>query len=148
MKTIKIQIPDMQSSHDQARVNHAIHTTDGVTINSIRSGEAGVTVGDEEQQKAVVASVEKAGYTIAGIEIETAAAGKTFMFKTNINCSGCVARVTPALDSAAGVCHWDVDTGSKDKILSVHSDGITPGEIMDAVRKSGFSIEIIKPELV
>lgn len=69
--------------------------------------------------------------------------GTTFTFKTNINCSGCVAKVTPALDEANGICHWGVDTTGKDKILTVHSDGITEPEIIKAVKDAGFTIERI-----
>jgi copper chaperone len=47
-----------------------------------------------------------------------------FKFKTNINCNGCVEKVSPFLINADGICHWDVDTANKDKILSVHSEGI------------------------
>jgi hypothetical protein len=31
-------------------------------------------------------------------------------FKTNINCGGCVAKVTPKLNETEGICHWSVDT--------------------------------------
>ncbi|HKO75869.1 MAG TPA: cation transporter [Flavobacterium sp.] len=44
---------------------------------------------------------------------------ETFVFKTNINCGGCVAKVTPVLDTTDGIETWTVDTTNKDKILSV-----------------------------
>lgn len=66
----------------------------------------------------------------------------TFKFKTNINCSGCVALVTPFLNEAEGICHWSVDTENNDKILSVHSLGITEEEVVHAVEKAGFKIEL------
>jgi copper chaperone CopZ len=68
---------------------------------------------------------------------------KTFEFKTNINCDGCKATVSKVLDDAKGICHWDVDTKNKDKILSVHSEGITPEEVMKKVKEAGFSIELL-----
>ena len=68
---------------------------------------------------------------------------KEFQFKTNINCSGCVATVKPHLDKAEGVCHWDVDTTSKGKILSVHSEGITEEEVIQRVQEAGFKIELL-----
>lgn len=67
----------------------------------------------------------------------------TFRFKTNINCSGCVAKVTPALEQAAGICHWTVDTSSADKVLTVHSDGITEAEVINTVNQAGFRIEVL-----
>lgn len=68
---------------------------------------------------------------------------KTLKFKTNINCSGCVAKVTPFLNDADGICHWDVDTVNKDKILSVHSEGITEEEVIKKVQEAGFKIELL-----
>jgi copper chaperone CopZ len=50
---------------------------------------------------------------------------KQFQFKTNINCGGCIASVKPHLDNAEGICHWEVDTANKDKVLTVKSEGIT-----------------------
>lgn len=69
---------------------------------------------------------------------------QVYTFKTNINCSGCVANVTPALNAAEGICHWAVDTENKDKILTVHSEGITENEIISAVKSAGYKIETIK----
>lgn len=37
---------------------------------------------------------------------------ETLQFKTNINCSGCVAKVTPELNETEGIWHWNVDTNS------------------------------------
>jgi copper chaperone len=68
---------------------------------------------------------------------------ESLKFKTNINCGGCVAKVTPALDDAEGVCHWDVDTNSKDKILTVQTEGIMAEKVMETVKNAGFNIEPI-----
>lgn len=71
---------------------------------------------------------------------------KTLKFKTNITCGGCVAKVSLILNNADGICHWDVDTDNKDKILSVHSEGITEEEVMKKVQEAGFKIETLKSE--
>lgn len=68
-------------------------------------------------------------------------------FKTNINCGGCVAKVTPFLNDADGICHWEVDTTNKDKILSVHSEGITEEEVIQKVQEAGFKIETLKTKV-
>lgn len=70
---------------------------------------------------------------------------QNLQFKTNINCGGCVATVKPHLDNADGVCHWDVDTASKEKVLTVKSTGITAQEVIDTVQKAGFKIEPLNP---
>lgn len=66
---------------------------------------------------------------------------KNLQFKTNINCGGCVASVKPHLDNADGICHWELDTTNKDKVLTVKSEGMTEQEIIDTVKKAGFTIE-------
>ena len=68
---------------------------------------------------------------------------KTLKFKTNINCGGCVAKVTPFLNEAEGICHWEVDTENKDKILSVHTEEISEEEVIKKVKEAGFKIEIL-----
>jgi len=68
---------------------------------------------------------------------------QSLQFKTNINCGGCIAAVKPHLDNAEGICHWEVDTTNKDKVLTVKSDGIAQPEIIDIVKKAGFKIEPI-----
>lgn len=66
---------------------------------------------------------------------------KQFQFKTNINCAGCVSKVTPFLDNAEGVCHWEVDTTGKDKVLTLVSKGISEAEVIATIEKAGFKIE-------
>ena len=68
---------------------------------------------------------------------------KNFQFKTNINCSSCVATVTPFLNDAEGICHWEVDISNKNKVLTVKPEGITEQEIIEAVQKAGFKIELL-----
>lgn len=62
-------------------------------------------------------------------------------FKTNINCGGCVATVTPHLDRLDGIAHWEVDTDNKDKILTVSATGASAQQIMETVQQAGFTIE-------
>ncbi len=68
---------------------------------------------------------------------------KTFTFKTNINCGGCIAKVTPFMDAADGISSWNVDTANKNKILTVVSDSITEDKIIETVKGAGFNIESV-----
>lgn len=68
---------------------------------------------------------------------------KTFKFKTNINCGGCVSTVTPFLNGIEGISEWEVDVNDKDKPLTVVSDTATEHQIVDAVREAGYKIEKI-----
>ena len=65
-----------------------------------------------------------------------------YTFKTNINCGGCIASVTPALNQLDEIESWSVDTENPDKILSVElEDEADPTSILEAVTNAGFRIE-------
>ena len=62
-------------------------------------------------------------------------------FKTNVNCSGCVAKVTNSLNDSVGAGNWSVDITDTNKILTVSNDQISEEEIIKAVQKTGFKID-------
>jgi copper chaperone len=64
-------------------------------------------------------------------------------YKTNINCSSCVASVAPLLNKVNDINHWSVDTAHRDKILTVHAEGISEEDIVKVVEKAGFKIKVI-----
>ena len=66
---------------------------------------------------------------------------ETYKFKTNINCNGCIAAVTPKLEEVAEINSWQVDIDNPDKILSVELAIDDPEVIENAVKSAGFSIE-------
>lgn len=66
---------------------------------------------------------------------------QNFQFKTNINCGGCLTKVTPFLNDAEGVCDWEVDIDHKDKVLTIATEGISEQDVIEAVQKAGFKIE-------
>lgn len=68
---------------------------------------------------------------------------KSLKFKTNINCGGCVASVTPHLDNADGVCEWEVDTANKDKILTVTTEGVSEEQVIEIIQKAGYKAETL-----
>jgi copper chaperone len=63
---------------------------------------------------------------------------KTYEFKTNINCGGCVAQVTPHLDALKGIEAWHVATDEPDKTLTVKTGDLKPQTIQKAVEAAGF----------
>ncbi len=67
----------------------------------------------------------------------------TIQFKTNINCGGCIARATPALDESVGQGNWLVDIQNPGKVLTVNSDTIDESQIKTALNKAGFKAEKI-----
>lgn len=70
---------------------------------------------------------------------------KKIQFKTNINCGGCIATVTPYLDKAVGENEWQVDTDNKNKVLEVDAD--KKEAAIQAVQDAGFTIEPLKKGL-
>lgn len=67
----------------------------------------------------------------------------TLKFKTNINCMGCVSKVTPELNKLTAIENWEVDIRNKDKVLTVEVSSDKQDEIISAVEKAGFKIEKI-----
>ena len=66
---------------------------------------------------------------------------KTYTFKTNINCPGCVAAITPTLNAEFGCENWSVDTTVSEKALTIKTNSKTESELMNIVEKAGYKIE-------
>ena len=67
-------------------------------------------------------------------------------FKTNIKCSGCIATVTPFLNSLNTINNWEVDTLDPDKILTVHGDDVSAPDIVSKLKEAGYTAETIDAE--
>ncbi|MBB1139979.1 heavy-metal-associated domain-containing protein [Myroides sp. WP-1] len=65
----------------------------------------------------------------------------TSQYKTNLNCSSCVGKVTADLNEALGEGQWSVDTSVSDKILTVKNDALTAEEVVAIINKKGFKAE-------
>ncbi|GBF20561.1 hypothetical protein C21_02734 [Arenibacter sp. NBRC 103722] len=68
---------------------------------------------------------------------------KTLKFKTNINCGGCVSKVTPFLNKKEGIESWEVDTANPDKILTIKSAGASEEDVKTTLQKIGFKAESV-----
>ena len=66
---------------------------------------------------------------------------KQYQFKTNINCGGCVAKVTPFLDENKDIQEWKVDTANPQKILTVETNSLKEEDVKAIVQKAGFKAE-------
>ena len=67
----------------------------------------------------------------------------TLKFKTTINCSSCVAKVTPVLNNQENIEKWSVDTESKDKVLTVSGEHIDEADLLKSLAKIGYKAEKI-----
>lgn len=68
---------------------------------------------------------------------------KTIQFKTNINCSNCLAKVAPFLDRKEGIQSWRVDIDNPNKILTVETELLDAGDIVKTIKRTGFEAEEI-----
>lgn len=69
---------------------------------------------------------------------------ETLKFKTNINCSGCIATVTTALNELKDIQRWEVDTANPDKILTVETENnLTAVQVIDALKQKGYNAQSI-----
>ena len=63
-------------------------------------------------------------------------------FKTTIKCSGCLANVTPALNSIAGEDNWEVDIQTPEKLLTISSDDeLSETAVINAIETAGYKAE-------
>lgn len=69
---------------------------------------------------------------------------KKHQFKTNINCSGCVSKVSTLLDKAPGITNWNVDTSNPGKVLTVETEDLEPEQVSAIVAKAGFKADKIE----
>jgi copper chaperone len=65
---------------------------------------------------------------------------ETKKFKTNVKCSGCIAKVTPFLDEAVGQNNWEVDIQHPSKVLTV-GDSADENKVLEAIRRAGYEAE-------
>lgn len=68
---------------------------------------------------------------------------ETLKFKTNVNCGGCVANVTPHLNQVKGIEKWEVDTVNPQKVLTVETPGLDPEVVIDTLKTAGYKAELI-----
>lgn len=71
----------------------------------------------------------------------------TLKFKSNIKCTGCLAKVSPLLNAEKSIDNWEVDIMTPAKVLTINSteediEKITK-LVEDTVGKAGFKIEEI-----
>jgi copper chaperone CopZ len=66
---------------------------------------------------------------------------KSLKFKTNIQCSSCIAKVSPVLNNAKSIEHWEVDTTNKNKVLTVQTSSMEEKEIVQLVKSAGYTAE-------
>ncbi len=65
---------------------------------------------------------------------------QSLRFRTNIQCSNCVAKITPVLDTLPGITHWRVELASAEKWLIIGGQ-VSPDTIIAACAAAGFAAQ-------
>ncbi|HAC15047.1 MAG TPA: hypothetical protein DCE78_03770, partial [Bacteroidetes bacterium] len=65
MKELKLNVPNMQSTHCQMRVRDAIKEIVGLQIQKVEAGKLTVAVASDDTKDEVVNAIAKAGYTVS-----------------------------------------------------------------------------------
>ena len=63
---------------------------------------------------------------------------KKLQFKTNIQCSNCLSKVSPKLNEQTGIHTWQVDLQDPNRTLTVETETLESEDIRKAVLKAGF----------
>jgi len=71
---------------------------------------------------------------------------ETLKFKTNVNCGGCIATVTPHLNEIKGIGKWNVDTSNPMKVLTVETSGLDPEVIIETLKEAGYKADLMTSE--
>ena len=69
---------------------------------------------------------------------------KKFTFKTTLKCGGCVAKVTPLLNSIKDVTEWSVDLNTPERVLTVTLKTGDTDAVIKAVSGAGYKIEELR----
>ncbi|HTE30959.1 MAG TPA: heavy-metal-associated domain-containing protein [Chryseolinea sp.] len=69
---------------------------------------------------------------------------ETVQFKTSLHCSGCVSKITPALNAKLGKENWSVDLESPGKLLTIIKNETLPDQaIVMSMNELGYQAEKI-----
>lgn len=69
---------------------------------------------------------------------------REFKFKTTLKCSGCVAKVTPLLNSLKDVVEWSVDLKDPDRVLTVSLKTGDTHSVKKAIEGAGYKVEEVR----
>ena len=71
---------------------------------------------------------------------------ETLKFKTNVNCDGCVATVTPHMNQVKGIVKWSVDTTNTMKVLTVETSELDPDVTVETLKSAGYKADLMASE--
>jgi copper chaperone len=66
----------------------------------------------------------------------------TYIFKTNLQCANCRAKVQPLLDKSDEVLDWQLNLEHPERLLTVKSPSPNPEDISKLVARAGFQAQL------
>lgn len=63
------------------------------------------------------------------------------VFKTNIKCDGCIAKVNGILNDLVGIGKWSVDVAQPTKPLTINNESVTLDNLKMSLDKVGYTAE-------
>lgn len=69
---------------------------------------------------------------------------ETMTLRTNAECMGCLAKIEEILQDKMNREEWNLDLSDSNRPLTVTSDKLAAGEIVELISKAGFKIEQMK----
>ena len=69
-----------------------------------------------------------------------------YKFKTSLKCNGCIEKITPGMKEIKGITSWYVGLSPPSATLFVESETDTEEAIINAVRRSGYTIDKIREQ--
>ncbi len=67
---------------------------------------------------------------------------KTLQLKTNINCTSCIAAISPELNFDDKIKEWSVDITGPEKTLTITTD-YSVEEVKEILEKVGYKAELV-----
>lgn len=63
---------------------------------------------------------------------------RTQHHRTNLRCGACLETIRPVFDREVGPGLWEVDLSAPDKVLTVHSDTVSPARVAELLQQVGY----------
>jgi len=72
---------------------------------------------------------------------------KSFVFKSNLKCEGCIEQIQLPLNQISGIDHWEVDLLHPDKLIILHGELIDYKVVISKIGEAGYRL-VYLPDFV
>ena len=68
---------------------------------------------------------------------------KSFVFKSNLKCEGCIEQIRIPLSQILEIDHWEVDLTNPDKLIFLYGDLIDYKAVISKIGEVGYRLEYL-----